>query len=155
MTSVAVSESSTRFGGFWLRAVALLIDTILSTIISVIIAGIFGAVLGFQMAQSGADLDSIQIVGSVLGQFIGAVVGWIYFASMESSSWQATLGKRAVGIRVIDEDGNRISFGRASGRYFAKILSTLILCVGFFMAGWTRKKQGLHDIIAGTLVVKS
>jgi uncharacterized RDD family membrane protein YckC len=73
---------------------------------------------------------------------------------MESSARQATLGKMALGIVVTDLDGNRIGFGRATGRYFAKILSALILLIGFIMAAFTQKKQGLHDIIAGTLVVK-
>ena len=73
----------------------------------------------------------------------------------QRSPWQATLGKKAIGIQVTDLDGERISLARALGRYFAKILSGLILYVGFFMAGWTRRKQGLHDMVAGTLVVRN
>lgn len=73
---------------------------------------------------------------------------------MESSAKQATLGKMALGIVVTDLEGARIGFGRATGRYFAKILSGLILGIGFLMAAFTERKQGLHDIIAGTLVVK-
>jgi uncharacterized RDD family membrane protein YckC len=73
---------------------------------------------------------------------------------MESSSWQATLGKKAVGIVVTDLDGNRISFARAFGRYFAKLISLITLCIGYMMAGFTEKKQCLHDMICGTLVVK-
>jgi len=61
----------------------------------------------------------------------------------------------ALGLVVADEMGQRISFGRATGRYFAKILSSLILLIGFFMIGWTARKQGLHDMIAGTLVYKA
>ena len=82
------------------------------------------------------------------------VAQWLYFALMESSSKQATLGKMALGIRVTDVNGNRIGFGRATGRHFAKILSGLILGIGFLMAAFTEKKQALHDMIAGTLVVK-
>jgi uncharacterized RDD family membrane protein YckC len=73
---------------------------------------------------------------------------------MESSPKQGTLGKMALGIVVTDMDSRRISFGRATGRYFAKILSGLILGIGFLMVAFTEKKQGLHDILAGTLVVK-
>ena len=76
-----------------------------------------------------------------------------YYIGMESSSWQATLGKRAMGLAVTDAAGSRISAGRAAGRYFAKIISGLTLGIGFIMAGFTTKKQGLHDIIADTLVV--
>jgi hypothetical protein len=72
---------------------------------------------------------------------------------MESSDWQATLGKRAMGIKVVDEYGNRIGFGRATGRYYSKIVSTIIFSVGYMMAGWTERKQGLHDKMAGAFVV--
>jgi len=82
------------------------------------------------------------------------VVPWLYWALMESSSHQATLGKMALGLNVTDLKGERLSFGRATGRYFGKFVSELILYIGFMMAGWTAKKQALHDIMAGTLVVK-
>ena len=72
---------------------------------------------------------------------------------MESSAKQATLGKLALAIKVTDLNGNRISFGRASGRYFAKIISGLIFCIGYIIAGFTEKKQALHDMIANCLVV--
>ncbi len=78
---------------------------------------------------------------------------WLYFALMESSVKQGTLGKMALGIIVTDANGNRISFGRATGRYFGKIISGAILCIGYIMAGFTEKKQALHDMIAGCLVV--
>ena len=72
---------------------------------------------------------------------------------MESSVKRATLGKMALGIAVTDVDGRRITFMRATGRHFAKMISGLILLIGYLMAAWTKKKQGLHDILAGTLVV--
>jgi uncharacterized RDD family membrane protein YckC len=82
-----------------------------------------------------------------------AAAGWLYFALMESSSKQGTLGKMALSIMVTDVNGNRITFGRATGRYFGKFLSGLILYIGYIMVAFTEKKQGLHDMIAGTLVV--
>ena len=78
---------------------------------------------------------------------------WLYYALLESSPSRATLGKMALGIVVTDLQGGRISFGRATGRHFAKYLSSLILMIGYLMAGFTRQKQALHDILAGTLVV--
>ncbi len=84
----------------------------------------------------------------------GGVLWWLYFAIMESSAWQATLGKKALGLYVTDYDGRKISFARATGRHFAKILSTLILFIGYMMAGFTARKQALHDMIAGCLVLK-
>lgn len=73
---------------------------------------------------------------------------------MESSSWQGTLGKKALGLRVTDLEGNRVGFGRATGRYFAKIVSGLILFIGYIMVGFTAKKQGLHDMMVATLVYR-
>ena len=86
--------------------------------------------------------------------FFEIVVVWLYHALMESSSYQATLGKMALGLKVTDSNGQQISFLTATGRYFAKIISALICCIGFMMAGWTQQKQGLHDMMAGTLVVR-
>jgi uncharacterized RDD family membrane protein YckC len=85
---------------------------------------------------------------------LSLLLDWLYFALLESSAGQATLGKSVLGLAVTNTRGERISFGRATGRYFAKFLSALILGVGFLMVGWTRRKQGLHDFIAGTLVVR-
>jgi len=91
---------------------------------------------------------------SVAPNFLGALLGWLYFALQESSAAQATLGKRAMGIKVINQEGQRISFGQATGRYFGKIISTLILFIGYLMAFWDQKRQTLHDKMANTYVVK-
>ena len=77
---------------------------------------------------------------------------WLYRAGMESSRFQGTLGKLAVQIKVTGLDGNRISLERATGRHFAKVLSAIALGVGYLMVGFTARKQGLHDRLAGTLV---
>jgi len=82
------------------------------------------------------------------------LVAWLYFALLESSSHQATVGKLACGLRVTDERGKRIGFGRATGRHFGMLLCWLTLGVGFLMVAWTRRKQGLHDLLARTLVVR-
>jgi hypothetical protein len=82
--------------------------------------------------------------------FIGQ---WLYFALFESSKSQATPGKMAMGIKVVDDVGQRVGFGRATGRYFGKIVSGLILNIGYLLAGWTARKQALHDMMASTLVV--
>jgi uncharacterized RDD family membrane protein YckC len=100
--------------------------------------------IGLIMAAIAAYLLAIMLI--IVGQ-------WLYYALMESSSRQATLGKLAIGIVVTDLGGNRISFGRATGRYFGKILSGMIMCIGYIMAGFTERKQALHDIMASCLVV--
>lgn len=79
---------------------------------------------------------------------------WVYWALLESSPWQATLGKKMLGLYVTDLEGKRLTFARASARYFAKIISTLTIGIGYLMEGLTPKKQGLHDTIAECLVLK-
>ena len=78
---------------------------------------------------------------------------WLYHALMESSEWQATLGKKVLGLVVTDMAGRRVSFGRATGRHFAKIITNMVPAfIGYIMAGFTERKQALHDMIAGCLV---
>jgi len=100
--------------------------------------------------------ENILGVGIVLfvSRILMIVIGWLYYALMESSVRQATLGKMALGLMVTDLNGQKISFDRATGRHFAKIISALILFIGFLMAGFTRRKQALHDMIAGCLVIR-
>ena len=96
------------------------------------------------------------ILGSVMGLILASIaVGWLYFALMESSKNQGTLGKMALSIKVTDGEGNPISFARASGRYFGKIISSMIMMIEYILAGLTEKKQALHDILAGCLVIRS
>ena len=123
-----------EYAGFWRRLVASIIDALVLLIPNIIF--IF-----------------INLAVPFLGSLLGIILGWLYFALMESSNNQATLGKMALGIIVTDAQGNRISFGNATGRYFAKILSSLILLIGYLMVGWTAKKQALHDMITHTLVM--
>jgi uncharacterized RDD family membrane protein YckC len=134
----------TGYAGFWRRVLAALVDGL---IIGVVTAPITLSTMG-NYAEPGN-----QAAGSPFYPIV-TVAQWLYFALMESSSKQATLGKMALGIKVTDLNGNRIGFGKATGRYFAKILSALILGIGFLMAAFTAKKQALHDMLAGTLVVK-
>lgn len=79
---------------------------------------------------------------------------WLYFALQESSSAQATLGKRVLGIKVIDYEGRRIGFARATGRFWGKTLSGILFNIGYIMAAFTARKQALHDILAQTLVIR-
>jgi uncharacterized RDD family membrane protein YckC len=87
-----------------------------------------------------------------IGGGFGLFGSWLYEAAMESSSKQATLGKMVLGMRVTDLQGNRISFARATVRHFSKYISAMIIFIGYIMAGFTDRKQALHDMIAGTLV---
>jgi uncharacterized RDD family membrane protein YckC len=128
-----------QYGGFWIRFVAALIDGVVLGVIS----GIVGALLGRGAAGQG------------LSSLLGLAVGWLYEAYLESSERQATLGKMALGLKVTDETGNRISFARATGRHFAKYISAIPLLLGFIWAAFDSRKQGWHDKLAGTLVVRA
>ncbi|MCX8074803.1 MAG: RDD family protein [Clostridia bacterium] len=129
------------YAGFWLRFVALIIDGFVIFGISFVV----GIIFGILFAQDGINESTSNILGTI--------IGWLYFSLMESSSNQGTVGKIAIGLKVVDLNGNRISFLRATGRYFAKILSSITLFIGYIMAGLTEKKQALHDMVASTLVV--
>ena len=114
---------------------------------------ILGSLIGLFLGIRGTDMAIIKKVAVTNIYIIGMVLHWLYYALLESSSRQATLGKMAIGIIVTDLDGGRISFGRANGRYLGKMVSAFILMIGFIMAGFTERKQGLHDIMAGCLVL--
>ena len=133
------------YAGFWKRFAAAFIDGLITAVLGAVAGGILGFIYG---ASTGTAVGAYFV-----GQIAGMLVGWIYFASFESSSKQATLGKMALGIKVTDINGEPIGFGKATGRHFGKIISTLIIFIGFIMVAFTQKKQGLHDIMAGSLVV--
>ncbi|WP_426661025.1 RDD family protein [Rhodanobacter aciditrophus] len=146
--------------GFWKRVAAYILDAILLYIVFRVIGTFFG-VSAAQEAMKQEMLGGTPFMqayehfysGMWLYTLLTTVLTWLYFAFCESSAWQATVGKLALGIRVTDMQGARISFPRALGRYLAKYLSAIILCIGFIMVAFTRRKQGLHDLIAGTLVL--
>jgi uncharacterized RDD family membrane protein YckC len=85
---------------------------------------------------------------------VSLVISWLYYALQESGSNQATIGKKAMGLVVTTTNGERISFGQATGRHFGKYISALILFIGYLMVLWDDKKQSLHDKMADTLVIK-
>ncbi|HSZ54920.1 MAG TPA: RDD family protein [Tepidisphaeraceae bacterium] len=138
------------YAGFWLRFVAAIVDGILLAVICFVV----GLVAGFLYSMLGGTKEAFPIF-QVFLQLLGLGIEWLYFALFESGPKQATPGKSMLGLRVTDLSGQRISFARASGRFFGKIISSLILMIGYVMAGFTERKQALHDIMAGTLVVKA
>lgn len=153
-----VQGGTVVYAGFWKRVAAVVIDGMVTSMISwvvqiplLILVGIGGSA-----AFGAADPDTmspVQIVVFILSYGVGIAIPLFYYAWMHSSASQATLGKMAVGIKVTRLSGERITFWRAFGRYFAYILSSLTLCIGLIMAAFTARKQALHDIICDTLVV--
>lgn len=150
--------------GFWKRVAAYILDAIILYIPQMLIEKALGGDAAKAALQQ-ASLDALGNPDAMMAanmhyyatmwpaMLLILVMGVLYFAVCESSAWQGTLGKLALGIRVTDLQGRRISFPRALGRYFAKILSAIILGIGFLMVAWTQRKQGLHDMICDTLVL--
>jgi uncharacterized RDD family membrane protein YckC len=152
------------YAGFWLRVVASLIDgVIMSIALCVLLVPLF-LLSGFEahideMVQRHGQPDPAIIVGLIGVIFVFAVVSvliqWLYHAYLESGEKQATWGKQALGLYVTDLMGHPITFGRASGRFFAKMVTGMIpLGIGYIMAGFTERKQALHDMIASCLVLR-
>ena len=156
-------QKPVEYAGFWWRFLAIVIDSIIISFVSWIfilpVLAIFGISL-FSLKESGFDMDDPKlfvgpfILAIVTMTFISTIIKWLYFSIMESSRHQGTVGKIILKIKVTDTSGNRVSFARATGRYFGKILSGMILLIGYIMAGFTERKQALHDILAGCYVIK-
>ena len=139
------------YAGFWICFAAYLVDTLLLSFIFLPLGFVLGLVLA--LSNGGEENQAAFALLSMAIRIVSVVTGWLYFAWLESSAWQATVGKKICGLRVTDLNGQRISFGKATGRYFGKILSGIILAIGFVMIAFSEKKQGLHDQLAGTLVL--
>jgi len=154
------------YAGFWLRFVAYLIDSfILGACFALILVPIViwtgvGSALG--KIHPGEDAGDIDALFGLLGvtfilAFFGIIVGgsWLYNALLESSAWQGSVGKKMLSLKVTDLWGRPITFARASGRHFGKIITSLIpFGVGYILAGFTEKKQAIHDMLASCLVLR-
>ena len=164
------------YANIWERFVAMVIDYLILGVLSCVIAGVCMGCLGLNVgtvnpqpapvpglihqpsygSSTTAEQRNAQIgLGVVFMCGMIVALWWLYYARMESSSWQATLGKRAMGIRVTDYRGQRISFAQATGRFVGKGLSYMIGSVGFIIAAFTEQRQALHDMMAGCLVVRN
>src|SRR6266487_2161414 len=132
-----IPDNEYAYGGFWLRFGAFCVDAAIMLIPSLLISFLV-------RAANPPTNASEQFANGTVDFLFQILCDWVYSSAFWSSAWQATPGKRICGLKVVDYGGGRISFGRASGRYFAKFLSALILFIGFFMIAWTKKRQGLH-----------
>ena len=157
------------YGGFWIRVVAYFIDSIILlvllgvlyfalTAVGLVDLTAISALVDESSMQAGAEPNpavvmelSRQMGVLYLGVFL---LAWLYDALLTSSPMQATPGKMVFGLRVATADGEPIGFGRATGRFFGKIVSGMIFNVGYLMVAFTARKQGLHDMIANTVVVR-
>jgi uncharacterized RDD family membrane protein YckC len=152
-----------EYAGFWVRFLAFLIDSavmgigfVLILIPLIFLTGLGGIIGEIHPNEDMNDIGIFMLFGLL---FLAATVSllwtWLYHALMESSEWQSTVGKRLLGLVVTDMAGQRVSFGRATGRHFAKIVTNMVPAfIGYIMAGFTERKQALHDMLAGCLVLR-
>jgi len=163
MNAQVATAPRVEYGGFWLRFLAYLVDgaVILIGICVVAIPLVFLTGLGAYLSNINPEQDwnengAWAIIAVIfLLATASLVVTWLYHALMECSEWQATVGKKVLGLVVTDMEGRRVSFWRATGRHFAKIVTNMIpLLIGYILAGFTDKKQALHDMIAGCLILR-
>ena len=151
--NTAVLGGEVVYAGFWKRVAANFIDSVViglvGGIIGAMIGGVLGAALGMNGGLGGGGFVAIQLITNLVSIVITAG----YYAWFHSSTNRATLGKMAIGIKVVRSDGEAISFLRGVGRYFGFLLSSLILGIGLLMAAFTERKQALHDMLCDTLVV--
>jgi uncharacterized RDD family membrane protein YckC len=152
-TGKAVMENL-NYAGFWWRVLASLIDSVALAIAGCIFGIGIGLVLVIAQLSNGMDQHTSKVLLNSISNVIGLLINWLYFALLESSPWQATLGKKVCGLTVTDTDGVRISFGKASARHWSKIPSGLLCFAGYIMAAFTERKQALHDRIAKTVVLR-
>ena len=140
-----------RYSGFWVRGAAHIIDGLVLAIISMIIIMPLGFLIGFTSAMS--ESKFMEFMGQVIMTIIGFAVSWAYYIFM-THKFQATLGKMAVGAKVLDANGQRLSLGKIVLREtIGKFVSGMIMGIGYLMVAFTSKKQGLHDMMAGSVVV--
>lgn len=160
-----IITSPTNYASFGRRFVALLIDGIIIGIMQGIVIAPFLGMIGFGAVQNVENLENMSdqqamgVMGAIMGasavlQVVSLVVSGAYFTLMHSSEKQASIGKMAMGIKVTDMNGNRITRQAAFIRFIGTLVSGAILCIGYIMAAFTEKKQALHDMIANTLVLK-
>jgi uncharacterized RDD family membrane protein YckC len=149
---LTVTENPRIYAGFWLRVLAALIDAFVMFIPFCWITLFTILFIRFVIAPKRDDYDTLlMIIGIPL---VTLIATRIYFALLESSPLQASIGKLVVGVYVTDTEGRRITLGRATGRTFAKLLSSMTLGIGYILSGFTKKKQALHDLFAKCLVLR-
>ncbi|MFD2626874.1 RDD family protein [Salibacterium salarium] len=159
------SSGGEEYAGFWLRVAAVLIDCIILAVPAGILS-ITGFIVGLSLspdslyvdynmeAEAEAEAEAKLMLVNFIVNLLSGLIGLFYFTIFHCSKWQATIGKKAVGIKVIDYNGGKISFWKSFGRYFGYLLSGIILGIGYIMAGLTKNKEALHDMMSSTLVIK-
>jgi uncharacterized RDD family membrane protein YckC len=151
---VASELNPVNYAGFWIRACAGTIDVVLEAAGALVLTFAIDFLLGRFGSQLGLSPFVSKVATGMAFILILSVGSWLYCAFAESSCWRATVGKRLLGLQVVNAEGGRISFGQATVRHLMKFLSLFILTIGFMMAGWTKRRQALHDMPSDCFVIR-
>lgn len=153
------AQASQPYAGFWIRLVAYLVDNIvlgaalvplfIIFCLPIIMSAVKNADRGFDQGPPPALFGLVFMLIPLV-----IIVEWLYEALLTSSRWQGTIGKRILRLKVTDDFGNKITFARSTGRFFAKMLSRMVMYAGFIMVAFMERKRGLHDIICSTQVLR-
>jgi uncharacterized RDD family membrane protein YckC len=154
-----------NYAGFGKRLVAFILDVIIGGILGGFFAVLAAILYGMSDGVAAKSQEEIILASANLGMLVSLIVNWLYFAGMEASSSQATLGKKYLGLYVADTDGDPIGFGRATIRYIGKNVALLLLplgplilvvgsLMGYMLAAFTPDSRALHDYIGGTVVLE-
>jgi uncharacterized RDD family membrane protein YckC len=173
VTTIQIEEKENhpQYAGFWIRFGAWAIDSIILGIPLLFFSNIIFALFISSMEipdellmdpasiNALSDSEILSLLGSLMTAFLGTMavcifISLFYYSLLHSSKWQATIGKKLLGLKVEDLKGNKLSFWRSLGRYIVSSLLSGILLIGFILAAFTEKKQALHDLIVGSIVVK-
>jgi uncharacterized RDD family membrane protein YckC len=143
-----------EYAGFWLRVWAGAIDIIMEALAALLLTVVVGYVVKVLTSRSGMSPITGSYLTGIAFIAILTVGAWLYCAFSESSQWRATVGKRIIGLEVVDASGGKLTFGQASVRHFMKFLSLFTVAIGFMMAGWTKRRQALHDMPSDCVVIR-
>ena len=150
----AASSEPPEYAGFWLRVWAGTVDVTLEVLAALLLTLVVDVGMRLIGPHYGLSRITASYVTGIAFILLLAIGAWLYSAFSESSSHRATIGKRAVGLQVVTASGDKLSFGQASVRHFMKFLSLFTAAVGFMMAGWTKRRQALHDMPSDCVVIR-
>jgi uncharacterized RDD family membrane protein YckC len=152
--SQSVTPARPEYAGFWLRVWAGTIDVCLEALAALLVIVVVDQVMRLIGPQFGLSPITGRYVTGIAFILVLAIGAWLYSAFAESSNWRATIGKRMMGLQVVTDQGGKLNFGQASVRHFMKFLSLFTAAVGFMMAGWTKRRQALHDMPIDCVVIR-
>ena len=152
-TTIVPTTEGREYAGFWRRVWAGTIDVSLEILVALLISLVID--FGFSLVGRvlGIEHESAAYITGFTFIVVLAVGGWLYAALSESSRYRATIGKRIMHLQVVTADGEKLNFGQASVRHVMKFLSLFTAGIGFVMAGFTKRRQALHDLPNDCLVI--